>query len=64
MTGDLQGPRGPWGGPIQGTVRGNDFWWKTVTGNGGGELVISRNEMTGRVRAQYGDGTATLRRGP
>ena len=63
VTGDLRGHSGVWGGQLQGTVTGNHFSWKTVTGPGGGELVASGNEMTGKIRSHYGDGTATLRRG-
>ena len=63
VTGDLRGHSGVWGGQLQGTVTGNHFSWKTVTGPGGGELVVSGNEMTGKIRSHYGDGTGTFRCG-
>ena len=42
----LAGDPGSFGGPIEGTVSGNEFRFRTTSGTGG-DVVVNGDEMTG-----------------
>jgi len=51
-------------GPIEGTVNGDRFRFRSIRSVTNGELQVNGDEMTGSGSTQYGPGTMTLRRQP
>jgi len=49
-------------GPIEGTVNGDRFRFRSVRSVTNGELQVNGDEMTGSGSTQYGPGTMSLRR--
>ena len=62
VTGQLKGVASGQDGPIEGTVSGDIFRFRSPRAGVTGELQVNGDEMTGSSMTQFGSGTTTLSR--
>jgi hypothetical protein len=50
------------GGPLEGTLNGDTFYFNGFGGNLQGEMIVNGDEMNGRLQTKYGRNARSFRR--